>query len=162
MDAKTLKLVAAVVILAAALALLLNSGEATVDVGQRYFYDVESGKLFAAPASALPPIDAPSGSGNGVRAEVISCGECTDGQMRIVYLERYNEAAIHAAQNPGVDPDIEDAGDRARHLLEGTLVAREPGDGEDIAWYSAASPAGQAIQAEYHEHCGGKPNACAP
>lgn len=52
----------------------------------RWFYDLETGKLFPTEKLEIPPITAPSG-GEGVEAVVLSCGQCGDpAQRQIVYL----------------------------------------------------------------------------
>lgn len=59
---------------------------------QAWFYDLNTGKLFAAPNDAVPPIPAPSGllpdgSPAGVLAHVFTCTTCDDQNLKVLYLE---------------------------------------------------------------------------
>jgi hypothetical protein len=59
-----------------------------------YYLDLGTGQLFADDAAAIAPIDAPSGTGAGVRAYVFSCNDCSDEQQRFTgWLERHIPSA---------------------------------------------------------------------
>ena len=66
----------------------LNSGESGPPAfNNAYFFDVQSKQLFSQPGELQPPIDAPSGAGNGVLAFVYGCGDCK-GELHIHYLKK--------------------------------------------------------------------------
>ena len=115
----------AVVVLVICLGLIFlqMGGPGRARITEQYYYDLNTGKLFAAEATATPPIDAPSGPFNdapgGVKAYVYACESCPGGltgmtaeQVRqegatIAYLEVYPleakqamEAAANATEAP--------------------------------------------------------------
>lgn len=93
--------VVAIVLLGLALFIVIKTGRPAgystpVSV---YYYDLNTGELFAALSTEIPPIEAPSGplpNGKpaGVRAFVYSCGDCSDpAQRRVAWLEKYTARA---------------------------------------------------------------------
>ncbi len=62
-----------------------DDGERALAPVEFYFYDIETGELFAGPSNVSGPIDAPSGEGNGYKAYVFTCGDCNDETQRKVY-----------------------------------------------------------------------------
>ncbi len=118
-----------------------------------WYYDLGTGELFAATADAVPPIDAPSGSG-GVRAIVVSCGQCSDASEReIAYLEKWSREDRDYLMAP------DDAGERAEPV---PLVAVP---GEDMAWVAMESPQGRAVVASanaFYQQCPDNYRRCRP
>lgn len=121
---------------------LLTGGERAEPVtsDQAWFYDLNTGKLFAAPASRVPPIAAPSGTAPdgtpaGVRAYVVTYGSGNDqSEPAITYLE------TRAPETPA------DAYHAAHEKVgaewgKGLLVRRV----DDSEWVPADDPAGRAI-----------------
>jgi hypothetical protein len=105
------------------------------DVTRAWYYDLGTGELYAAAADAVPPIEAPSG-GDGVRAIVVSCDQCSDASQRqIVYLEKWSQEDRAYLMAP------DDAGDRAEPA---PLVATP---GQAVQWVDMESPQGRAIVA---------------
>jgi hypothetical protein len=140
--------------------------------GSRYFYDLNTGKLFAQPALALPPVEAPSGRSfktkdgeipAGVRAQVISCGSCTPDGQQIAYL---------GMLPPGIKQRLEEEMDRYGKLsfaslqlsLTGMVIAAVPDDPTQIKWVSQTSPEGASLLGKHREFCpdGSKPKECWP
>lgn len=89
----------AAVVLVIALAILIRElrPAAPQGVTEQWFYDLNTGQLFAATIGEIPPIAAPSGplsNGDpaGVRAHVYACGDCSPATRTIAYLETYTAA----------------------------------------------------------------------
>ncbi len=104
-----------------------------------YFYDLGTDQLFAAPATELPPIDAPSGAGNGVRVYVYGCGDCSDANRFIAYLEKYTphaKAAQEKLMNVGPDADPNLALGYDDLMMEGGLLVRAVKGGPWVPMYS--------------------------
>lgn len=146
----------AVVVLAVALGVvaLQFRGPGPGTETQVYFWDMETGELFAGGANEAPPIEAPSG-GEGVRAHLFSCGACTPEEW-FGYLERHTEEARRLQEDRTVRPDDPDV----RAFLQENHLIRELGEDR---WVSMTSSAGQRIQREVRERCGGeRPTLCMP
>ena len=62
-------------------------------VSEAWYYDLSDGTLFAATAAQIPPIDSPSGSGQGVTAHVYTCATCSEQDRWIAYLETWSAEA---------------------------------------------------------------------
>lgn len=92
-----------------------------------YFYDMQTRQLFAAKASLIPPIEAPSGA-EGVLAQVYACGS---GEPFILVLQKYSPAAKQAIE-AGMPPHP------AGHLV----CLPEPGS----PWVPADSPQGRQLR----------------
>jgi hypothetical protein len=131
-----------------------------------WFYDLETGELFADKAAALPPIDAPSGANNGVGAVVYACGSCDEDEQRIGYVQQYSDegrrAMAQLQQLRDAEADIpvqlNETLDRERY------VALPPASGSPPQWASLASPQGQQIASQYMTACGEgtQPRLCPP
>jgi hypothetical protein len=85
----------------AAIVLILNrpgGGRALPGTARSaYYYDLNTGDLFVADASLIPPIDAPSGvlrgtdsAKAGVQAYVFSCGSCSPEDRYVAWIEMYD------------------------------------------------------------------------
>lgn len=72
------------------------SGPAAISAGKVWYFDLNTGELFAARDGQTPPIAAPSGpqpdgAAAGVRAYVFACGDCGNKSERFVgYLQVYS------------------------------------------------------------------------
>ena len=110
--------------------------------GDLWFYDIKARRLFPASDLGVPPIDSPSGPGTGVRAQVFSCGECTEKERFIAYLETLTpqgkelvEAQVKANGNrTGIGFALE----KQPYAVLVRLV-------DDETWYPQASAEGQAL-----------------
>ena len=145
---------AAIVLAIALLILLYGSGligsPAPTSTSKFYYYDVQSGELFADQANLNPPIKAPSG-GDGVLAQVYGCGDCS-GEPFVGLLKTYTPAAKKAIEK-GLPPG------------PGGELVRLPGD--DTQWVPADSDAGRKLRldsvAAARAHCKGvEPTPCFP
>lgn len=154
-------------IIVVALALVGTIGWFVMDDGggdgpkKLWFYDLNTGELFAGDVAELPPIAAPSGdlknaSGTpaGVLASVIKIEG--DEAKKIAFLQAYtNEAKkmIEASrQSQGSAPaDYE-------KIMAGTMVALPPAKpGDAIKWVAMSSPDGYKITMAMETLAGGKP-----
>jgi len=94
--------IAAIVVLLICLAVIYSNltgsggNRRIVDV---YFYNIDTGDLYAEPANSIPPVDTDAGPGTGVRAHVYSCGSCTPDEWTIAYLEKFSDDARDAIVN---------------------------------------------------------------
>jgi hypothetical protein len=77
---------------------------------QAWYYDLNAGKLFAGPLTAIPPIPAPSGplpNGEpaGARAYVYTCKTCSEADRVIAYVESCSPEVqaklVQQLQSPG-------------------------------------------------------------
>jgi hypothetical protein len=137
-----------------------SSSEASQDRYEpvTWYYDLNEGELFATVA-AESPITAPSDEGDqrsGVRAFVLSCGACGDGERYVGYLEKFTDKAWHAsgqldAAEPGIDGDLLWA-----QLSEGRLIRKAESD----KWVRYDSPKGQEIRRDALSQC--SPNYARP
>ncbi len=143
----------------AALGWWILPGDTGEDPKMRWFYDLNTGELFAAEASRLPPIDAPSGglpdadaSPAGVLANVI---RIEGGDTReVAYLQTYTAEArqLLESSRQGRAPAAYE------QTLAGTLVALPPAKaGGPIAWVALSSTDGYRIAMAMETLAGGKP-----
>jgi len=130
-----------------------------------WYYDLNTGQLFAAPLGEIPPIAAPSGplpdgSPAGVRAHVYGCGDCSEANRTIAYLETYTPEDRQRLQallkiQFGKEPPSADSGFMAGPedgiLLagQGSLVKRP----EDADWVRRIHPEGQALVSDSLPRC---------
>ncbi|HEV57381.1 MAG TPA: hypothetical protein ENN87_07770 [Phycisphaerales bacterium] len=127
---------------------MLIGGESAEPVtsDQAWFYDLNTGKLFAVSASKVPPVATPSGptpdgAPAGVRAYVVTYGSGGDrSEPTVAYLETRAPdtppSAYHAAhQHFGAE------------WGKGLLVRRV----DDPEWVPADSPTGRAIIERAHQ-----------
>ena len=143
---------AAVVLLVVALGWIILKSKGPSGASQfksQYYYDLNTGTIFAADSSEMPPIETPSGpdkTGNpaGVRARVFACGDCrrsyvgmTEAQMEeagafIAFIEKFTpefkkaveepkEAVAEPTEATGVpgDPNYRRPGGGGRMMMEG-------------------------------------------
>lgn len=113
--------------------------------GQAYYLDLQTNTLFSAPETAPSPIPAPSG-GEGVKANVFTCGECSDEASRFIgFLEKYTEAYKTALT---VDQEMpEDI------AYNGQLFGTPDGK----QWMPRASEEGMAFALSLVTRCDGQP-----
>jgi len=133
-------------------------------VGQQWFLDEGTNKLFAAEADAVPPIQAPSGK-DGVRAYVFTCdkncgGHNLDGKgldeleelgLFVGYVEKISPRGIEhmerIKQEHGDDMAVSLL--MSERLMEFTLV-RQVGSER---WYPFVAPQATKIQSDPHTKC---------
>jgi len=130
------------------ISLVIGGGEQADPTASKraWFYDLNTGKLFAASAAKAPPIQAPSGptpegEEAGVRAYVVTYGTGDDrSEPTVAYLETrapgIDAGAYHEAHQR-VGPD----------WGKGLLVRRV----DDAEWVAADDPAGRAIIERAHQ-----------
>jgi len=106
-----------------------------------YFYDLETGQRFVGNLHQPPPVDAPSGSGNGVRVHVFGCGSCEKRNLVNGYLESFTEKGHKAAVALRQTTDI-GRHEELRAIVNAERIYRGV-DGDQ--WHQATSPAGQQI-----------------
>lgn len=127
---------------------------------QGWYFDVKTGDLFAA-RNVFPPVEAPSGADQGVRAYVYSCGTCEPSKWTIAYLETHTPEARQIMLEPADGPDRIAARNRA--MTEGRLIAAAPAKGESPQWIASHQPAAQQLVANARPQCPqGEPILCAP
>ncbi len=119
-----------------------------------YYYDLQSGELFAGPTDAIGTIEAPSG-GDGVRAFVYTCGECTQDELVVGYIQRLNDKAVEATRQ--LD-QVEEERRQAMYgvIQQGTFVASKPEAGAAPQWVSSTQPNGATIMQAFQSICKGK------
>jgi hypothetical protein len=137
---------AAVCFLAAVGITVMNSGggRGTVVVAA-WFYDLNTKTLFEGPREGIMPIDAPSGALKdgpadlggkaGVKAWVYSCGECTEKDQFIGYLQ-YHPQEMWGLVNTASREDM-------KKLSETKKVRTVDGP-----WMPVTSPEGKKLIAE--------------
>lgn len=160
------------VLAAAALALAafsggLNAARKTLAAAPRptiqpvnlFYYDLNTGVVFGAPA-ALPPIPSPSDSSNpiypmGVRAYFYSCGDCADAAQRtFAFIETYDKVRL-----TGATP--QDAASLAgRADIERARMVAKPM--QSPTWLSAGSAEAATLLKESRPKCneGKQPRLC--
>lgn len=131
-----------------------------------YFYDLGSGDLFTQPLNTMPPVDAPSGPGQGVLAYVFTCGSCSQAERQVLYLETLTDQAKQAMQARAAALS-EDAAEMApvdsTILNQGTRLAPSPARGEEPHWIAAGSAEGRALRESWRTYCDGSPaKVCSP
>ena len=154
----------------------IGSGPRGGTVPLAYFYDLNSGHLFSAPASKKGNIEAPSGTiaspdgprGAGVRAHVVSCGGCSadlagktgpqleEAGAKIAYLETLTEEMARLHEEGMPDTMLEGAG---------ILIAAVPAEpGAFPKFHDRSSRRGGRIARSASRKCpgGAPPSACAP
>lgn len=143
--------VLAVIILGVSWWIILKPSTGGGGMGSHFYFDMDTNQLFQSASTELPPITAPSG-GQGVRAIVMSCGECSDKDNRfIAYLEKYTDT-YKTAKSEGreISP---------QQTLAGWLVKGE----SDKNWVVANDAEGAAIRDAATSRCGtNQPAICKP
>jgi len=89
-----------------------------------FYYDLGTGQLFADSPGQVPPIDAPSGPGVGVRAYVFSCNDCSDEQQRFI---AWYERQIPASKRLQEDPNAAVTADDLIDVLSAPIEISEDG-----------------------------------
>jgi len=152
--------------LAGLIALVATRPAAEVElVEQRaYFFDLNTGRVFAAGAEQIAPIPGPTGDQPnhqpaGVRAFVFSCGACKESDWKVGYIEMYTaeaKAAAERAQPAKSEPVMDPAEAFLRRVTAtpGRLVRVV----EASEWVEAATPEGEVIIRQAGGTCpGGRP-----
>lgn len=123
---------------------------------QIYFYDVATGELFNGPIGALPPIDSPSGEGEGVIAVVYTCGECITDQLKIAYLEKWSDEGkkSHATMRALIEAEKPTPEQLVDLVEREHFVSLPPTVNQPPQWASLASSHGQAITVQFRDQCG--------
>lgn len=135
-----------------ALVLLTASPQEIDGPRQRWFFDLNDGRLFAAPMTAVAPIPAPSGdlrghrpgTPAGVEAIVVRPGD--GGAPRVAYLA--------STCRPGNDAPTEIHPPRSGDRWVAVRLVRHPHGGD---WVPEDSQAGQAITAQARAIAGSTP-----
>ncbi|MEX0777734.1 MAG: hypothetical protein WD042_18680 [Phycisphaeraceae bacterium] len=154
--------VGAVVLLLISLAVIVYSTKSSSGVRNYkiYFYDLNSGQLFAEESTKLPPIDTPTGKDNGVWAFVYGCGDCSEANRFIGYLQKLTpemkEAQLKAQSGETGEMMPPYEGD----MDQGTLI-RLKDSGEWVPMYSEE---GQKIMTSIEGKCPAdqRPKHCRP
>lgn len=122
-----------------------------------YYYDLSNGELFAGPSNQLPPIETPSkgmigGQPAGVRAHVLSCGDCSNPKERyIAYLESFTPEGKKAMLDPVIPTDPSKGPPMTpMEREEGHIFARPTQEG---GWAKATSEEGMKIMTEARTPC---------
>lgn len=122
-----------------------------------YYYDLSNGELFSGPSNQLPPIETPSkgtigGQPAGVRAHVLSCGECSNPKDRyIAYLESFTPEGKKAMLEPVIPTDPSKGPPMTPMEREvGHIFARPNQEG---GWVSATTEEGMKIMTEARSPC---------
>lgn len=130
-----------------------------------WYYDINTGDLFAGPRNLMAPIDAPSGATEdgkpaGAQAHVFACGNCEKSNPFIGYLSRYTEDAKEAIQELMHDQiDNDYMFDLEMRVRDGFELRAHDGD----QWYTDQSDGGQAIMLSLRDRCDGERlKACYP
>jgi hypothetical protein len=128
--------VIAAIVLIIAVALITRSGaSAPGSATSRWFYDLQTGELYVESTQGLPPL-AREGASEGVLAHVYGCGDCSQDNIDIAYLEKYSEEAKAAAAA---------AGDSVAARPNASLLALVPAVGEEPQWQNSEGEAAQQI-----------------
>lgn len=149
--------VLAVVVIVGSIVWMSGGGSGNSLPKSVYFYDLGSGELFPADRAAQPPIDAPSGAGQGVKAVVYACGECNDAALSVAFLTTYTPEAVAAMKKMATATDGEVDIALSEAIERGSLVAVPAAEGAEVQWVNAMSEAGNAIMGRAGELCGNEP-----
>ncbi len=138
----------AVVAIIVAWVWILKPGASSANGGV-YFLDLNTHELYPETKQALSPSPAPSG-GQGVRAHVFACGQCTADDRFIAFVERYTDEALAAKKDGSavMNPQL---------LIEGQQVS----DGQATQWVPRMSPAGEQLMQSATSRCD-QPQVCLP
>jgi len=125
-----------------------------------WYYDLKTGERFESDPGLYPPIDAPSGPGQGVRLFVYGCGGCEPSQERGGYLQRLTPEGKQAALAREAEENA-DARDRYSDIVSKSYEVRRLEGGN---WFPADSPEAAAIVTEAESPCpdGQMPVDCGP
>lgn len=126
-------------------------GSRAAQPGDVYYYDLNTGKVFVAPASRVEPIEAPSGAGPdgkpaGVRAYINSCDTCPDlNGMDINQIEQTGALLAYLVVSPPLS--VEEPG--AMRLMPEPLIRAVDGG----PWVPIGSPEGLAMSKHAKGRC---------
>ncbi|MEZ6191078.1 MAG: hypothetical protein R3C45_07265 [Phycisphaerales bacterium] len=147
----------------------LGGGKPPGVTDRAFFYDLNTGELYAADAGLTPPIDAPSGALRGtdnqkagVRAYVFTCRGGTETDRYIAWIETYAPGARPApsgGHGPASHPLMQANGSPP------PIVARiNPDDPADVRWFGSDTPQGLEIIRGNMSACadGSAPVPCVP
>jgi hypothetical protein len=120
-------------------------------VTQAWYLDLNTRKLFAGPIREVPPIPAPSGpyqgGHGGALAHVFGCGDCSESDRRIAFLEVYTPkaAAVLKAdldRRSKAQPTGPVAGfTESEEISAGHFIA-----GEDLKWVLMRDPKAREVR----------------
>lgn len=136
--------ISALILLGVTIKMLIPAGTVKIeDYDRRWFYDLNTGQLFAAKKSLIPPIEAPSGPlPNGNPAGILACVfsytyEPNEAELIIGFLEmpdpNFNADCLNSRLSGG------------KRWGQGKLIRKV----EDKQWVPANSKEGQAILEEF-------------
>jgi len=164
-----------IVVLAAGALIIIRSGGNRPLPGMSrhaYFYDLNTGELFTAEADRIPPIDAPSGvlrgtQGDkaGVRAYVFTCGDNTESDRYIAWIETYTPEAQRAVaeqrKRPATSHPVAGPGVGFTPSRIARVNPESPGD---VRWTGSDTPKGVDIVRSSTTPCadGSAPIPCVP
>lgn len=147
-------LAGAILLTAVVYGVLFGSGEPTgpKEEVSYWYYDVSEKKLFEGPTNQFAPIASPSG-GEGVRAYVYSCSDCSDETSWFIgYLFKNSDGAkkllVESADMTG--------GPNYQTWYDGQLVRAEEGD----EWVNIHTKEGTEIKSAASKKCSGKAIEC--
>lgn len=109
-------------------------------VRQAYFYDATTKKVFIDDETKISPITSPDGN-EAYRAHLFTCGNCTEEERFIGYLEMYPAEAKELIENNRGTDEAEQA------AYEQRMLAAAPKDGGALQWVSALSDEGAQLLA---------------
>ncbi|MBI1373543.1 MAG: hypothetical protein GC159_12510 [Phycisphaera sp.] len=145
--------VGAVVLLVISLAIIINQGRSPTPPppGEAYYYDLVSKEYFTDEATKIAPIINPATGNEAVRAHFFTCGECSESERFVGYLEKYTpEAKQQLETNPESFEFYEEA-------FLGRLYAPAPSETADPAvaetWVDAETPPGFKIVEDLQGKC---------
>lgn len=110
-----------------------------------WYYDLNTGELFAGKANQNPPIEAPSGSladGNlaGVLAYVYCSSQNEDAKKNIAFIEKLTDEAKYSRPNT-LSPSDQRTQQEIEVWNKGRLIKRI----DDVQWVSYDSPEGKNL-----------------
>jgi len=127
-------------------------------VGEVWYSDTQTGKLFKADREKIPPITSPDGN-TAVRAHLFGCGDCSEANRFVGYYERYSDKAKQVLEQAeqalaaGDDEAAMEAEMRAEEASMSGLMYSV--DGKE--WFPAQSRKGEFVTSEgLEKKCEGK------
>lgn len=128
--------IAAVVLLVVTLGwiILQAKGPSASRMKSQYYYDLNTGTIFTADSSEMPPIETPSGPDKtgkpaGVRARVFACGDCRRSYvgMTVAQIEEADAfIAFLEKFTPEAKKSMEEAKDTVAEPTEATGIPGDP------------------------------------
>ncbi len=136
-----------------------------------YYYDLNTGELFIDDAALIPPIDAPSGvlkgterDKAGVRAYVFTCGEDSEADRYIAWLETYTPEAQRLLTQTKPDKSTHPLGGPAGGGPTPLVAQVNPDAPDKLTWTPSLSPMGVKLIHSGITPCpnGSTPKPCFP